>query len=172
MCGAENVQALDTISGIRNWEETAKNISSGWKKNELPVSAAGWKFDREQEVWRGPGDNSNARVLPRNKGKQKTKIRRAVRKEHYIEWSCTLRVSPSRKARAISACRITILSLFKPEHEHFWRGRAITMTRPFDSSSGCDPHILPAPLLQQHQLVCLHEASRMEPAEVHPACKC
>ena len=35
MCGAENVQALDTISGIKNWDDTARDIKSGWKKNDL-----------------------------------------------------------------------------------------------------------------------------------------
>lgn len=59
MCGAENVQAMDTISGIKNWKETTRKIKSGWKKNYLKVLTVGWKFDRERELWYGPGDKNN-----------------------------------------------------------------------------------------------------------------
>ena len=58
MCGAQNVQALDTVSGIINWEETTRKIKSGWRKNDLKIEAAGWKFDCEKELWQGPGDKN------------------------------------------------------------------------------------------------------------------
>ena len=56
MCGAQNVQALDTVSGIIDWEETTKKIKSGWKKNDLRIGAAGWKFDSVKKLWHGPKD--------------------------------------------------------------------------------------------------------------------
>ncbi len=56
MCGAQNVQALDTVSGIVNWQETTRKIKSRWKKNGLRIKAVGWKFDCEKELWHGPGD--------------------------------------------------------------------------------------------------------------------
>ena len=58
MCGAENVQALDTISGIRSWRETTRQIKSGWKTNALKIRSAGWSFDREEELWHGPADKN------------------------------------------------------------------------------------------------------------------
>ena len=58
MCGAQNVQALDTVSGMLNWEETTNKIKSGWKKNVLRVGAADWKFNRVKELWHGPGDKN------------------------------------------------------------------------------------------------------------------
>jgi len=58
MCGAQNVQALDTVSGMINWKETAKKIKDGWKKNDLRIGAADWEFDRVKELWHGPGDKN------------------------------------------------------------------------------------------------------------------
>ncbi len=58
MCGAQNVQALDTVSGMINWKETTKKIKGGWKKNDLRIGATEWKFDRVKELWHGPGDKN------------------------------------------------------------------------------------------------------------------
>ena len=74
MCGAQNVQALDTVSGIINWEETTRKIRSGWKKNDLRIGAAGWKFDRDKILWHGPGDKKeNSHRLTRKTTNRKTK---------------------------------------------------------------------------------------------------
>lgn len=80
MCGAENVQALDTISGIKNWDDTARDIKSGWKKNDLRVRAAGWTFDREQELWHGPRDSSSGHAETCKYAEKKAKNKRAKRK--------------------------------------------------------------------------------------------
>ena len=58
MCGAQNVQALDTLSGIINWEETTIKIKSGWRKNDLKIGAAGWKYNSEKELWHGHEDRN------------------------------------------------------------------------------------------------------------------
>lgn len=63
MCGAQNVQTLDTISGIKNWEETIREIKSGWKKNELEIRAAGWEFDRQEKLWHGPRDKKSVQSI-------------------------------------------------------------------------------------------------------------
>jgi sugar/nucleoside kinase (ribokinase family) len=60
MCGAQNVQALDTVSGLINWEMTTSKIESGWKRNDLKIRTAGWKFDAGKELWHGPGDRNNS----------------------------------------------------------------------------------------------------------------
>jgi bifunctional ADP-heptose synthase (sugar kinase/adenylyltransferase) len=58
MCGAQNVQALDTVSGIKNWAQTTREIGSGWKKNELKIRTVGWKFDWKEKLWHGPEDKN------------------------------------------------------------------------------------------------------------------
>ena len=80
MCGADNVRALDTISGINNWGETTKKIKSGWKKNDLKIRTAGWKFDDEEELWHGPGDmNINGHgVIRKYTGKKRAKGKYSV----------------------------------------------------------------------------------------------
>jgi sugar/nucleoside kinase (ribokinase family) len=56
--GACNVEAVDALSGIRSWHETAERITAGWPR--LPVTIdlaeAGWSWDGEHEVWMGPMD--------------------------------------------------------------------------------------------------------------------
>ena len=54
--GACNVEAVDALSGIRSWPETAERITAGWPR--LPVALdlakAGWLWDSRHEVWAGP----------------------------------------------------------------------------------------------------------------------
>lgn len=56
MCGAQNVQALDTVSGIKSWEETTREVKSGWKQNEMKINEAGWKYNYDEHLWYGPKD--------------------------------------------------------------------------------------------------------------------
>ena len=58
MCGAQNVQVLDAVSGVKNWEQTTREIKSGWNKNELIVKADGWRFNKKEMLWLGPEDNN------------------------------------------------------------------------------------------------------------------
>jgi len=56
--GAQNVQVLDAVSGIRSWEETTRQLQSDWPKTSLPFEAQGWRFDDPGQVWHGPADRT------------------------------------------------------------------------------------------------------------------
>jgi len=58
MCGAQNVQVLDAVSGIRNWRQTTKAIMNSWPKNELNVKSKGWKLNEVENLWYGPEDKN------------------------------------------------------------------------------------------------------------------
>lgn len=49
--GACNVEAMDTLSGVRSWEETMQRIDAGWPKKQLDLRQAGWAFDPIQKLW-------------------------------------------------------------------------------------------------------------------------
>ncbi len=49
--GACNVEAADTLSGIRLWAETMNRVASGWERYDLALEAPGWRFDDRQQVW-------------------------------------------------------------------------------------------------------------------------
>jgi len=52
--GACNVEAADTLSGVRSWDETMQRVAAGWERHELRLSAPGWEFDKQHQMWRGP----------------------------------------------------------------------------------------------------------------------
>ena len=56
--GACSVEAVDAISGIRSWPQTAGRLANGWPHLPLAfgVAQAGWRWDVEGGVWVGPGD--------------------------------------------------------------------------------------------------------------------
>ena len=56
--GACNVEAVDALSCIRSWPETAKRIAAGWPRLPiaLDLAEAGWRWDSTHEVWIGPMD--------------------------------------------------------------------------------------------------------------------
>ena len=60
--GACNVEAVDALSGIRSWFETAARLKTGWSR--LPVvlelEKAGWSWDGTHEVWVGPQEHKHA----------------------------------------------------------------------------------------------------------------
>lgn len=53
--GACNVEAADTLSGIRSWDETRQRVASGWPRHALHLDASGWHFDGQQGLWLGSG---------------------------------------------------------------------------------------------------------------------
>ncbi len=53
--GACNVEAADTLSGIRTWDETAARVASGWPRHPLVLDTSGWRFDDQHGHWVGPG---------------------------------------------------------------------------------------------------------------------
>ena len=56
--GAYSVEAVDALSGLRSWPETAKRMASGWQRLPLALeqSQAGWYWDDAHEIWIGPMD--------------------------------------------------------------------------------------------------------------------
>lgn len=59
--GACSVEAVDALSGLRSWPETAKRMASGWQRLPLALeqSQAGWCWDDAHEIWIGPMDLTN-----------------------------------------------------------------------------------------------------------------
>lgn len=51
--GACNVEAADTLSGVRSWEETMARVAAGWGRHPLEISASGWGFDEGWGCWMG-----------------------------------------------------------------------------------------------------------------------
>ncbi len=49
--GACCVEAADTLSGIRPWEETLARVTAGWPRHTLTLDAAGWQADAEHGLW-------------------------------------------------------------------------------------------------------------------------
>ena len=50
--GACNVEAADTLSGLRSWEETMQRIASGWEQRPLALAGRGWRWDAAARLWR------------------------------------------------------------------------------------------------------------------------
>ncbi len=57
--GACNVEAIDALSGLRGWPETAARIASGWSHLALAhdMTNSGWHWSEIQGVWIGPNDS-------------------------------------------------------------------------------------------------------------------
>jgi sugar/nucleoside kinase (ribokinase family) len=53
--GACNVEAADTLSGVRPWDETMRRVASGWARHKLNLEAPGWRFDETHRLWVGEG---------------------------------------------------------------------------------------------------------------------
>lgn len=49
--GACNVEAADTLSGLRSWPETMERVAAGWPRHELLLKAPGWQFDHSYQFW-------------------------------------------------------------------------------------------------------------------------
>lgn len=50
--GACNVEAADTLSGVRTWEETTSRVAAGWTQHELTLE--GWARDPATGIWIAP----------------------------------------------------------------------------------------------------------------------
>lgn len=50
--GACNVEAADTLSGVRPWEETMERVASGWAHHPLHLTTPGWEYDARHQLWR------------------------------------------------------------------------------------------------------------------------
>jgi sugar/nucleoside kinase (ribokinase family) len=49
--GACNVEAADSLSGIRSWAETRQRLANGWPRRELALDAPGWVFEASGQLW-------------------------------------------------------------------------------------------------------------------------
>jgi sugar/nucleoside kinase (ribokinase family) len=52
--GACNVEATDSLSGIRDWEDTVQRIYNGWEHQPLELNTPGWDLDQASGLWHGP----------------------------------------------------------------------------------------------------------------------
>jgi sugar/nucleoside kinase (ribokinase family) len=52
--GACNVEAADSLSGLRSWNDTRERIASGWEQAPAAVDDPGWKWDADKRMWIGP----------------------------------------------------------------------------------------------------------------------
>jgi sugar/nucleoside kinase (ribokinase family) len=55
--GACNVEAADSLSGLRSWEETVARVRQGWPRRAMMLDAPGWAWDERVQLWRGPGES-------------------------------------------------------------------------------------------------------------------
>ena len=54
--GAFSVEAPDSLSGIRGWDETMLRIESGWEQLPLTLESSEWVWDRDRRLWIGQHD--------------------------------------------------------------------------------------------------------------------
>jgi sugar/nucleoside kinase (ribokinase family) len=54
--GACNVEAADSLSGLRTWDETRKRVTAGWEQLPLAIEEPGWSWEASQKMWIGPLD--------------------------------------------------------------------------------------------------------------------
>lgn len=56
--GACSVEAVDAVSGIQRWDETARRIAADWPRAPLSPAALGfdWRWDDHYQLWIGPHD--------------------------------------------------------------------------------------------------------------------
>jgi sugar/nucleoside kinase (ribokinase family) len=54
--GAQNLSAADTISGVRTWEETVKQVAARPAKNDVKIVLDGWRWDEKGRHYVGPAD--------------------------------------------------------------------------------------------------------------------
>jgi sugar/nucleoside kinase (ribokinase family) len=52
--GCCSVEASDSLSGLRSWDDTQARIQSGWPCLPVTVDAAGWTWDEARQLWIGP----------------------------------------------------------------------------------------------------------------------
>jgi sugar/nucleoside kinase (ribokinase family) len=57
--GACNVEAADSLSGLRTWDETRDRVASGWEQLPLAIEGPGWDWDDSMKMWIGPLDSIN-----------------------------------------------------------------------------------------------------------------
>jgi sugar/nucleoside kinase (ribokinase family) len=54
--GAQNVTAADTVSGVRNWEQTVQQVAARPPRNDVTIPLPRWRYDSSAEHYVGPRD--------------------------------------------------------------------------------------------------------------------
>ena len=54
--GAQNVQAADAVSGVRDWQATAAQVAARPAVNDVTICLDGWRHDGASGQYRGPRD--------------------------------------------------------------------------------------------------------------------
>jgi sugar/nucleoside kinase (ribokinase family) len=49
--GGCNVEAIDSVSAVRSWQDTVHRINCGWQQNPLNLASYGWIFNVNTMVW-------------------------------------------------------------------------------------------------------------------------
>jgi sugar/nucleoside kinase (ribokinase family) len=57
--GACNVEAADSLSGLRSWEATRGRINAGWDQLPVSINEPGWKISADKRMWVGALDAKN-----------------------------------------------------------------------------------------------------------------
>jgi len=50
--GACNVEAADTLSGVRSWAETQQRLADGWQRHPMLQPGPEWQYDGAHLLWR------------------------------------------------------------------------------------------------------------------------
>jgi sugar/nucleoside kinase (ribokinase family) len=56
--GGCNVTALDALSGLKSWDETAALVAAGWPNKPPHIAAPGWSERIPGRLWVGPADRT------------------------------------------------------------------------------------------------------------------
>ncbi len=49
--GGCNVEAVDTLSGLRTWGETMARVAAGWEQHVIDLAPYGWTYDASSRLW-------------------------------------------------------------------------------------------------------------------------
>ncbi len=49
--GACNVEAADTLGGIRSWADTQNRVAAGWAKHPMSPPTSAWRWDEVHGLW-------------------------------------------------------------------------------------------------------------------------
>lgn len=68
--GACSVETSDSLSGVRDWEETRARIESRWEQVPLELTVPGWSWDQAARLWVGPRDRGAGRSPARHRSRK------------------------------------------------------------------------------------------------------
>lgn len=54
--GACNVEAVDALSGVPDWESVQHRLARGWERLTFACEMPGWQWESRQQIWAGLRD--------------------------------------------------------------------------------------------------------------------